>query len=220
VEGQTELNSRGAFPEIEVFEAELVDVGLRIGRIRELDNGHTYVRIATFVLPDFTVVPGGYPNWHVPIDDSRHWKYTFTVDREKALDPKLIEERRSQMDDDYRPHRNRANRYLQDRDSMRVESYCGIGLNFQIQDVCATEGMGPIQDRSQEHLEASDAPIVISRKILTKAIRDVQEGKDPPGVVRDPAKNRFPGVIGTNGVLPKGMDWKAYCKSLEEKTGK
>ncbi len=218
-EGQTELSGRGAFPGMETCEAELVDVGLRIGRIRKLDSGKTYIRVATFVLPDFTVVPGGYPNWHVPMDDTHHWKYTFTIDREKPLDMKMIQERRSQMTDDYKPVRNMTNRYMQDRASMKAESYSGIGVNFQIQDVCATEGMGAIQDRTQEHMEASDAPIVVSRKVLLKAIQDVQEGHDPPGVVRDPGKNRFPSIIGTNGVIPEGTNWKSYCKTLEVERG-
>ncbi len=214
-EGQSELCRRGAFPEMETFEAEIIDVGLRFCRVRRLDSGQTYIRAATFVLPNFTVVPGGYPNWHVPIDDTHHWKYTYTINREGPLDMEMVRDRRSQMTDDYMPIRNKANRYMQDRHSMKAESYSGLGFNFQIHDVFATEGMGAIQDRTEEHLVASDAPIVVSRKILIKAIRDVQEGHEPPGVVRDPGKNRFPGVIGTAGYIPSTMDWKDHLKVLE-----
>ena len=219
-EGQSELCGRGAFPGMENFESDLIDVGLRICRIRKAGSGQTYIRVATFVLPNFTVVPGGYPNWHVPIDDTHHWKYTYTIDREKPLDIERVRERRSQMTDDYKPIRNMSNRYMQDRESMKSESYSGIGFNFQVQDVCVTEGMGAVQDRTQEHLVASDAPIVISRKVLMKAIQDVQKGHEPPGVVRESKGNRFPGVIGTAGFIPDTVDWKDHCKALEAERGK
>ena len=107
---------------------------------------------------------------------------------------------------------------MQDRESMKSESYSGIGFNFQVQDVCVTEGMGAVQDRTQEHLVASDAPVVISRKVLMKAIQDVQKGHEPPGVVRESKRNRFPGVIGTAGFIPDTVDWKDYCKALEAET--
>ena len=38
------------------------------------------------------------------------------------------------------------------------------------------EGAGLVQDRTNEHLVESDVPIVASRKVLMKAIRDVQGG--------------------------------------------
>ncbi len=215
MEGQSELSNRGAFPEMETFEAELIDVGLRFCRIRKVEPGKTYIRAATFVLPNFTVVPGGYPNWHVPIDDTHHWKYTYTINPEGPLDMEAVRERSSQIIDGYRPSRNKANRYLQDRQSMKSVSYSGMGVNFQMHDVYATEGMGAIQDRTGEHLVATDAPIVVSRKILMKAIQDVQEGREPPGVIRKSDANRFPEVIGTEGYIPGTMDWKDYCKSLE-----
>ena len=217
VEGQRELCRRGAFPGMETFEAELIGVGLRFCRVRKLDDRQTYIRAATFVLPNFTVVPGGYPNWHVPIDDTHHWKYTYTINPEGPLDRETVRDRSSQITDGYMPVRNKANRYMQDRKSMKSESYSGIGVNFQMHDVFATEGLGAVQDRTKEHLVASDTPIVVSRKILMNAIKDVQEGREPPGVVRDPGKNRFPGVIGTAGYVPDTMDWKEHLKALETK---
>ena len=64
---------------------------------------------------------------------------------------------------------------------MRTSCYSGIGYNFQMQDLCITEGIGAIQDRTQEHLAPSDAPIVAARKLMLKAIDDVQAGlaEDP-----------------------------------------
>ena len=69
---------------------------------------------------------------------------------------------------------------------MQQEGYCGLGLNFQIQDLCVTEGMGPIMDRAKEHLTPMDRPIVAARKLLMNAIRDLQNGREPANVAREP----------------------------------
>ncbi len=45
---------------------------------------------------------------------------------------------------------------------MQKDSYSGIGTNFQVQDLCVTEGMGPIMDRSKEHLTSMDVPVVLA----------------------------------------------------------
>jgi hypothetical protein len=42
-----------------------------------------------------------------------------------------------------------------------------------------TCSMGPITDRSQEHLGSSDAAIIALRRRLLTAVRDLQEGKGP-----------------------------------------
>ncbi|MEE9612291.1 MAG: hypothetical protein V3W19_13640, partial [Desulfatiglandales bacterium] len=41
------------------------------------------------------------------------------------------------------------------------------------------------------HLGASDAYVIAIRKFLIKAVQDFQKGKEPPGLVWDPAKNDF-----------------------------
>jgi hypothetical protein len=104
---------------------------------------------------------------------------------------------------------------MQDRISMKEETYSGIGFVFPAQDLCVTEGPGPIQDRTPEHLVSSDLPLVVARKIQLKAIRDVQEGRDPPYVIRDPGLNRFPHVFAFEGVAPGSTHWKEYVKKLD-----
>jgi hypothetical protein len=100
---------------------------------------------------------------------------------------------------------------------MKAESYSGVP-GVLIQDMCAIEAQ-PIQDRTRETLLPSDVPILLGRKQLVKAIKDVQEGKDPPHVIRDPEKNRFPGMIIWDGVIPSSMDWKELCRQLEAESG-
>ncbi|HZT06334.1 MAG TPA: hypothetical protein VFC51_04840, partial [Chloroflexota bacterium] len=208
------LSSRGAAPYRERCEAELTPSGLHVCKIRDIDPEDNYIRAGTFILPNLFATPGGQTNWHVPIDDHRHWKFTIIYSDSGPLDREGVS-RRHTINADYSPVANRSNRYLQDRSKMATYSYSGIDPSFfQQQDLCVTEGMGPIQDRTQEHLVASDAPIVVARKLLQSAIRDVQEGRDPPAVYRDPAKNTFRDVVTTYGTLPKSESWKEHCAKL------
>jgi 5,5'-dehydrodivanillate O-demethylase len=59
------------------------------------------------------------------------------------------------------------------------------------QDRAAQESQGLIVDRSHEYLGTSDSGVVAYRKMLEQAIRDVREGRDPIGVIRDPTKNQY-----------------------------
>jgi len=91
-----------------------------------------------------------------------------------------------------------------------------MGTVFQAHDMCMTEGAGPIQDRSQEHLTTQDAAMVASRQLLMKGLRDVAAGKDPPGVVRDPAQNRYPPLFARqSSIIPLDADWKAHFHEME-----
>lgn len=57
------------------------------------------------------------------------------------------------------------------------------------QDIMAWLTQGPIADRSVENLGASDQGIAAYRRMLRREIKKVQEGKDPLGLIRDPARN-------------------------------
>jgi hypothetical protein len=128
-----------------------------------------------------------------------------------------VEARRNRADSgpDYKAFRNKGNRYLQDRDSMFVDSYSGMAFVFQPQDLCATEGAGPIQDRTQEHLGSSDVAIAAARQMMFASIKDVQEGREALGVVRNPDENHFPYNFAWSGTTPTGTDWKTWLDELD-----
>jgi hypothetical protein len=137
--------------------------------------------------------------------------------RERAFDKEFVQAQRTDMTPDFRSLRNKSNRYRQNRESMQQEWYCGIARNFGAQDLCVIEGAGYIQDRTQEHLASGDMPIVVARKVRIKAIRDLQEGREPKNVVRDPAKNQFR-IVSTSQPVSSSIDWKDYAKQLEADT--
>ena len=59
------------------------------------------------------------------------------------------------------------------------------------QDSMAWETQGELTDRTQEHLGAGDEGIIELRKLLREQIDRVQQGLDPIGVTRDPARNEI-----------------------------
>src|SRR5579862_4017441 len=105
-------------PEIEIEET---DYGLRISTVRDANPGQRYLRVSNFIFPNFSSFPGntggdGYSiNWHVPIDDTHHWKYQIVYRRGGPLDKALIRQQNAaELDEGYHLRRNRSNRYLQD----------------------------------------------------------------------------------------------------------
>jgi hypothetical protein len=126
-------------------------------------------------------------------------------------DWKRIREIRAEAGEDYKPFRNKANNYLQDRDAMKTWSFSGMGRIFNTQDVAIVEGSGAILDRTQEYLGSSDKAIITCRRIALKAIRDVQSGKEPPNVVRSPQANRFDHITCISD-LTETADWKTYME--------
>ena len=153
---------------------------------------------------------------HVPIDDTRHWRYDIVFRRSAPMEEKDIarnEEILDELDANYYPKRNKANRYLQDRESMKTWSFSGMGRIFNVQDTAIVEGSGPIVDRTKEFLGPSDRAIISARRQLLRAIREVEAGREAPHVVRTSEKNRFPDLTVISEVITDGSDWKTHWKN-------
>jgi phthalate 4,5-dioxygenase len=190
------------------IEPEETAYGFRIKTVRAVGDGGKYVRVTNHMMPNcgsFGGVPmfdpasgpapgenSGYQlHWHVPIDDDTHWKYTLLFNRERALDKRFVTDKLFAEQRTFYSRRTRANHHLQDREEMRRVSFVGVGRNFFDHDKLATEtqGPGPILDRSQEHLGTTDRPVMLMRRLLLQAVRDVAAGRDPQFVERDGAPN-------------------------------
>lgn len=78
---------------------------------------------------------------------------------------------------------------------------------FQSQDKMAWETQGPIYDRTNEHLSASDRGVIMWRKMLREQIEIVRNGGRPMALVWDPATN---GVI--DFVTSEGQAREEYLK--------
>ena len=134
--------------------------------------------------PRIPTINGHY--W-VPIDDVTVSVINFSysadpnipLDREFALSMETGYGRGpDDLLPDFRLKRNWRNNFLIDRTLQANQSFTGIeGINTQ--DVAVQEGMGPIVDRSEEHLGSTDRAIVQMRRLLLEATRTVEAGGRP-----------------------------------------
>jgi hypothetical protein len=128
-------------------------------------------------MPAFSIVPGpptakfeesdsrAFRFW-IPIDDTSTWFYILTM-RDMPFSAEERASARSWVGAGYRRIRNAGNNYLKEREHQTNRSYSGIKAVIPAeQDGCATESMGPIYDRTQEHLGYSDKTIIALRKVL------------------------------------------------------
>ena len=98
---------------------------------------------------------------------------------------------------------------------MHTWAFIGMGKNFVVHDGWATQSPGPIQDRTKENVAYTDLGIIAQRRMLLRAIKAVQQGADPPHVIRDPAL-QTPDIFVRNDVLlPSSIGWHHYWESEE-----
>ncbi len=109
------------------FEIEETDFGTRYYNLMNTPGGNKKtVGLGNFVLPNLCAVQGGPQakgdgyliNWHVPIDDGHHWRFSIAFKRSGPLDPELGKRRTSVLTPDYKFIQNKTNRYMQDREEM------------------------------------------------------------------------------------------------------
>jgi phthalate 4,5-dioxygenase len=209
-----ELHAKDVSPRIEPIDT---DFGMHLYALRDAGDNQTFAKVRSFVMPELALVgsrgeEGYVVNWHVPIDDTTHWRYSLMFTRDPSVDPNELRQNRSGDAENYRLKRNRANRYLQDRDEMRTETFLGVGRNFAVHDTMATESEGDIYDRSQEHLGYTDRGIIHLRKVMVSAIKDVQEGRDPIHVIRDQERNHFPDMVAQDQMIRTSDGWEGFWK--------
>jgi phthalate 4,5-dioxygenase len=206
---------RGKAPTLVV---DLTDWGYLYAGLRPLDEADMHIRTYHFVLPFHQIRPyqtskGGTAvagHIWVPMDDQTtmvyNWHYSTT---DAALDDDDRRERRSGNGPDdvdqttFRSIRNRRNNYLLDRQVQKTETFTGIdGINTQDRGI--QESMGPIVDRSKEHLGPADKAIIQARRLLLGAIKTVREGGTPRGV-----NATYYTLRASEGVLPRDADWRS-----------
>jgi phthalate 4,5-dioxygenase oxygenase subunit len=188
-------------PKIEVYPT---DYGYAYTGIRERADDLWWVRLYQYFMP-FTALRGRISplrgakeppemptmcgHLWVPADDVTTNVFNFIY----AADPKIgmtrefaIENERDDgrgpehLTPEFRLKLGQHNDYNLSRAMQKNGNFAGIeGINTQ--DVAVQEAMGPIVDRSREHLGSTDKAIIQMRRMLLEAIRDVEEGRPPKG---------------------------------------
>jgi hypothetical protein len=158
-------------------------------------------------------VPALHGHVWVPIDDETTWTFNWIyaydpaipISHEHAISYETLAGRgpAEYLPGSYRLKRNSENDYLIDRDVQRTKTFTGIaGINTQ--DFALQEGMGPICDRSGEHLGTTDRAIIAARQLLFEALDAIDRGEAPRGTNPDDYSNVRPVDL----QIPRGSRWQ------------
>jgi phthalate 4,5-dioxygenase oxygenase subunit len=204
------------------LELDITEYGYRYAGVRPLGEEGKHIRAYHFVLPFHQLRPTTTEQGHpavaghiwVPMDDHHcmiyNWHYTLS--EEPLTEDDRLERRlgNGPFDVDQRTFRsydNRDNDYGMDRQVQKYETFTGIrGINKQ--DRAIQESMGPIVDRSREHLGPADRAIIQARRLLLEALKTVQEGGVPRGIAPD-----YYALRAGQGMVSADTDWRQLLET-------
>jgi phthalate 4,5-dioxygenase len=145
-----------------------------------------------------------FMSFYVPTDDNRTRRYQvsfapFTTHEEPYKFPPMMGFLRPTPE----------NEYFRDYDNVdtitglrpyRYDTPAGPINGFSNQDILCNETQGPIVERQREKLGAHDHVLMAMRKLMLQAVKDVQEGRDPKHILRDPAQNEIVYIRGEDAL--------------------
>lgn len=207
-----------------VFEVSDTEGGLLIGARRNAEDNQYYWRITPWIMPSFTMVPprGDHPvhgHFWIPINDNSCWTWSFDYKSQRdftAIELAAMADGQGvhckYVPGTYLPLANKSNDYLMNRNAQKAGlTYSGIE-SIAIQDAAMQESMGPICDRSNEKLAPTDKGIMMARRKIFKAIKNLQKnGEIPPGV--DPAHHN---IRSASVLLPQDHDYDEGARNATE----
>jgi nitrite reductase/ring-hydroxylating ferredoxin subunit len=172
------------------YELITTDFGFVAGTGREAPGGAVTWSANVMLMPFHKLIatrPLGAHMW-VPIDDENTMNYCIEYTPDRPLRDDEMERSRTwhgihaeHFPDSDRAVLNRDNDYLIDRALQRSgKSFTGI-KGVGMQDCSVQESMGPIADRTLEHLGKSDTVIVRLRRFLLRTLHDLDSGSPLPG---------------------------------------
>ena len=212
------------------FEVIDTDGGAAYAARRPAGEGQTYWRIAQWMFPAFSMAPPGVLGLgkrnacEVPMDDHNTITYQMSVARGRpggngpnaSMNPIPMQPTTTGWLGRFQPIVQPDNDFLIDRAAQRQNSgsagYTGI-TGIAMQDAAVTSSMGPIYDRSKEHLGTSDVMVIrVRRRVIAAVQAHMKYGTVPPGV-DDPAAYR----VRSGGVLlPAEADWVEATRELRK----
>ena len=206
---------------VAAMDIEVTDYGFTYAGIRKHPD-FDWIRAYHWILPSYHMRgqlgglfqrPGQQHtiNGHIwiPQDDEHTWVFSFmyTADPSEPIvggyDAETRMGRGANLGPDYKPKRNRSNDYLIDRHVQKTQTFTGIeGINTQ--DFALQEGMGPILDRTKEHVGSTDRAIILLRQIFFEQLKLMEAGGQLKAT--DPASYRK--IRAVDRLVPKDRPWK------------
>ena len=179
------------------LEVEDTAYGFRYAAIRRPNDNpdrEKYVRVTHFVVPSTAVIPRpldrtapAHVQIFVPMDDEHTMFYgVFFSQDGRPVDAGEVRARQHvrpgiDLDRNYFRRASSDDMWAQDRAAMKAGNYTGIA-GFTNQDMAVQESMGPIVDRTAEHLGTSDVAIIRMRRRLLDSVRQFSDGAPPIGL--------------------------------------
>jgi hypothetical protein len=181
--GKTQFTK--AFAVIPAMNFEETELGMKYIRVATLPNGRMFTRVMELFNPNVRAVAeamlSNEPHvqkapvigWWVPVDDTH--TIGFHLEALRVVDGKTIPSSlatapigRTAAGNDPRTNYE---------DTQRDPDDCEAQVSQR-----------PIALHKLEHLGQTDLGIVMCRKLLLQALKDIEQGRDPKGLVTDPAK--------------------------------
>jgi phenylpropionate dioxygenase-like ring-hydroxylating dioxygenase large terminal subunit len=210
------------------------DFGTMYGAYRPAEQDSDYWRLACYLFPVYSMIPTGVLGvrvgvraW-VPIDDEHTMYWSMSTPAQqlgRAGGARTVQGGQVPREADsmylpntsdslgrWRMRQNLSNDFLLDPVAQKKTSFTGITGIFQ-QDGAVTESMGPIMDRTVEHLGTADVMIIRTRQRILRAIAAlIEQGIAPPGVDEPEVYAVRSGSV----FLPKGADWLEATAELRK----
>ncbi len=170
------------------FEIEDTEFGYHYASFRQ-ENERTNVRVCSFIMPSGRIIPGGALQgannativFEIPIDDEHTATYSVRYGSRPITRESRLRETGYDNPTLYAPEQqrflfSRRDFHLQDRASMD-RNWSGF-RGISTEDAVIAISMGPIPDRTKEHLISSDVAVVRMRRRLLDAADAVEAGRD------------------------------------------
>jgi phenylpropionate dioxygenase-like ring-hydroxylating dioxygenase large terminal subunit len=208
----------------EVF---LTSYGHCYAALRLIGNNRVWAKVYQYVMPVSTFFPFELPdgehhqpqingNIYLPMDDENTMIFCWIgryggeplTDQQKTALEEFNGRGPKEIGPDFRKRRNLDVDWKIDRKVQKEETFSGIdGINNQ--DQAVQESMGPIVDRSKEHLSSTDAAVIATRRLLLRCVKDA--ANNPPGLLPTYYK-----VRATEKMIEAGSRWTQMVEPFLE----
>ena len=174
------------------------------------------IRVVPLIMPYVRIIPAPSFYFHVfevPDSDTRTSTYLAIhghspVNREKIINLLGLDDARYWNPNTCDFLATWDNRFGQDRAAM-VNDWGGLG-GVEKEDAIMSLSMGPIFDRTQEHLVAADQAVVRLRRRLLDCVKLVEAGEEPLGLMREDFTN-----VSCTSDAPLGQPWQGVGHRYE-----
>jgi phthalate 4,5-dioxygenase oxygenase subunit len=196
---------------------EETEYGLRLAAQRDAGPDHFQWRVTQYFLPYSTLLGAqrGNRTWcntRVPIDDVSCLNFRIYAHPERPLRPEdyggvIMPEL---VPGTFSMRESLENDFLIDREDQKATTFTGI-KSIPAEDLAVVGDRGkPIAERHKEYLVSSDRGIIMLRKRLLRAIKDLVAG-DEPAAVSHPQAYR---VRALDIIIPRGADLEEAAPEL------